>query len=167
MVVSEQLRQAREAQNLSIAQVAEITKLRTDHVRALEEGRFDAFSAPVYVRGFVRTYATLLKLDVPKIMAALDADLGGIKKFASRPALSESPGGLLDTLMLQFTKVDWRKSAIGLGLTGLIIILAATYFLWRQYRTHDPLSRVKPSLYQPARTNAGEKLPLPQPSRAK
>ncbi len=167
MVVPEQLRQAREARHLTIAQVAEVTKLRSDHVRALEEGRFDVFSAPVYVRGFVRTYATLLKLDVRQVMAALDADLGGIQKFASGPVLSESPGGLVDTLMLQFTKVDWRKSAIGMGLIAMIIVAAGTYFFWRQYRTHDPLSRVKPSLYQPVVTNSGEKLPLPQSSRQK
>jgi cytoskeletal protein RodZ len=39
--VAEQLRQAREAQNLSVYQVAEITKIRTDHIRALDEGNFD------------------------------------------------------------------------------------------------------------------------------
>jgi cytoskeleton protein RodZ len=165
MTVPEQLRQAREARQLSIAQVAEVTKLRTDHVRALEEGRFDAFSAPVYVRGFVRTYATLLKLDVPQTMAALDEELGEIKRFA--PPRAERRGGVLDRVMLQFTKVDWRKSAIGIGLLALLVIAVATYFVWRQYRAHDPLSRVKPSIYQPARTNSGEKLPLPQPPRGK
>ena len=69
--VAEKLRQAREARNLTVHQVADVTKIRTDHIRALEEGKFDVFSAPVYIRGFVRTYSTLLKLDVPQIMAAL------------------------------------------------------------------------------------------------
>ena len=167
MTVAEQLRQAREAQHLSVAQVAEITKLRSDHVRALEEGRYDVFSAPVYVRGFTRTYASLLKLEVPSLMAQLDAELGGKDKFAPGTSFSGESEGFLDKLMLQFTKVDWRKSAIGLGLMALIVVTVATYLVWRQYRTHDPLSRVKPSLYQPARTNAGEKLPLPQPARSK
>ena len=45
--VAEQLRQAREARNLTVQQVAEITKIRTDHVRAVEEGNYDVFSAPV------------------------------------------------------------------------------------------------------------------------
>ena len=61
--VAEQLRAAREAKNLSVEQIAEITKMRSDHVRALEEGNYGAFSAPVYIRGFVRTYSRLLKLD--------------------------------------------------------------------------------------------------------
>src|SRR5258705_11311017 len=36
--VAEQLRRAREAQNLNVYQVAEITKIKTDHIRALESG---------------------------------------------------------------------------------------------------------------------------------
>src|SRR5258706_14814822 len=39
--VSDQLRQARESQKISVQQVAEVTKIRTDHLRALEEGNFD------------------------------------------------------------------------------------------------------------------------------
>src|ERR1700735_668504 len=75
--VAEQLHLAREAQSLTVNQVAEVTKIRGDHIRALEEGNFNVFSAPVYIRGFVRTYAGLLKLDVPAIMSALEIELGG------------------------------------------------------------------------------------------
>ncbi len=160
MTVSEQLRTAREARHLSVAQVADITKLRTDHVRALEEGRFEVFSAPVYVRGFVRTYANLLKLDVPQVMAALDGELGGMKKFTDNAAFPEEPGGVMDTLMLQCTKLDWRKSAIGAGIAVLMLVTIAGYFSWRHWRSQDPLSRVKPALHQ-SPTNSGELLPLP------
>src|SRR5258708_25108064 len=56
--VAEQLQLAREAKSLSVHQVAEVTKMRTDHNCALEEGNFNVFSAPVYIKGFVRTYST-------------------------------------------------------------------------------------------------------------
>ena len=91
--VAQQLRQAREAKNLTVQQVADITKIRTDHLRALEEGNFDMFSAPVYIRGFVRTYSTLLKLDVPQIMAALEAELAQTAKFSEPPPLAKHPRG--------------------------------------------------------------------------
>src|ERR1044071_5997129 len=107
--VAEQLRQAREAKNLTIHQVADVTKIRTDHIRALEEGNFNVFSAPVYIRGFVRTYATLLKLDVPQTMAALDAELGRTEKFSEPPPLTNQPRGFVDFVMLQLSKADWRK----------------------------------------------------------
>ena len=113
--VAEQLRQSREEQNLTIQQVAEVTKIRTDHIRALEESHFDVFSAPVYIRGFVRSYATMLKLDVPKIMADLDGELAQTTKFKEPPPLSDEPRGALDAILWQLSRIDWRKGAIGLG----------------------------------------------------
>ena len=83
--VAEQLRSAREAQKLTVYQVAEVTKIRTDHIRALEEGNFNVFSAPVYIKGFVRTYATLLKLDAPRLLTTLDEELGKTEKFREPP----------------------------------------------------------------------------------
>src|SRR5579862_3781126 len=113
--VAEQLHQAREAKHLTVEQVAEVTKIRSDHVRALEEGNFNVFSAPVYIRGFVRTYSTLLKLDVPRIMATLDGELGQTKKFAEPPPLSDHPRGAVDFLMLQLSRIDWRRGVLILG----------------------------------------------------
>src|SRR5258706_16392226 len=110
--VAEQLRKGREAQNLTVKQLAEITKIRSDHIRALEEGNFNVFSAPVYIRGFVRSYAPLLKLDVPQTMSALDAELGRTEKFSEPPPLTDEPRTVLDFVMLQLSKVDWRKGLL-------------------------------------------------------
>src|SRR5512137_433213 len=98
--VAEQLRAGREAAKLDIYQVAEITKIRTDHIRALEAGEYDVFVAPVYIRGFVRTYGTLLKLDVAQLMIDLAAELGRTDKFAEPPALTNQPKSWLDLIML-------------------------------------------------------------------
>src|SRR5437867_301757 len=97
--VAEQLRSAREARGLTVHQVAEITKIRTDHLRALEEGNYEVFSAPVYIRGFVRAYASLLKLDVPMLMTTLDAELGRTERFDEPPPLSDEPRGFVDVAM--------------------------------------------------------------------
>jgi cytoskeletal protein RodZ len=160
--VAEQLRQAREAKQLTVEQVVEITKIRTDHLRALEEGNFDVFSAPVYIRGFVRSYATLLKLDVPQVMAALDAELGQNKKFAEPPHLLAQPRGILDFVMLQLSRVDWRRGLVGLGVAVLLLGIALGYMLWRHHRLADPLKGLKPGIYQPTQHTSGETLPLPK-----
>src|SRR5438270_281588 len=110
--VAEQLHLAREAQSLTVHQVAEVTKIRTDHIRALEEGNFNVFSAPVYIRGFVRTYAALLKLDVPHVMASLDGELGKTEKFREPPPLTDQKRGILDFLTLQLSKLNWRIAII-------------------------------------------------------
>src|SRR6185436_3071109 len=105
--VSEQLRRAREDQKLDVYQVAEITKIKTDHIRALESGNFETFSAPVYIRGFVRTYASILKLDLAKLLADLDEELGKTEKFREPPPLTNQPRSPLDFIMLQFSKMSW------------------------------------------------------------
>ncbi|MGB1519276.1 MAG: helix-turn-helix domain-containing protein, partial [Limisphaerales bacterium] len=55
--VGEQLASARQSKDWSMEDVARLTKLRTDQVLAIEEGRYQVFSAPVYVRGSVKSYA--------------------------------------------------------------------------------------------------------------
>jgi cytoskeletal protein RodZ len=167
MTVAEQLRQAREAQKLTVHQVADTTKIRTDHIRALEEGNFDVFSAPVYIRGFVRTYATLLKLNVPQVMTALDTELGGTTKFSEPPPLSNQPRSPVDFFMLQLSKVDWRKSVLGLGAIVAVAIIVFVVVAWRNYYSRDPLKDLKPGVYQPTQQISGETLPLPAPAPRK
>jgi cytoskeletal protein RodZ len=162
--VADKLRQAREAKNLTINQVADVTKIRSDHIRALEEGKYDVFSAPVYIRGFVRTYSTLLKLDVPQTMAALDAELGKTEKFSEPPPLTNEKRTPLDFVMLQFSKVDWRKGLLALAAVAGITVIISVFFTWRHYRTRDPLKDLKPGVYRSSRTNAGETLPMPSPA---
>jgi len=159
--VAEQLRKGREAQNLSVQQLAEITKIRSDHIRALEEGNFDVFSAPVYIRGFVRTCSTLLKLDVPQVMAALDEELSEHKKFSEPPPFTDTTRGPLYFITLILSKVDWRKGLIGLGVLIAIGIVAIVILVWRHHATNDPLSGLKPGMYHSTNTSSGETLPLP------
>ena len=159
--VSEQLRQARETQNLTVQQIAEITKIRTDHLRALEAGNFDVFSAPVYIRGFVRGYATLLKLDVPRIMAALEVELKGSEKFSEPPPLTDSPRGPLDFVMLQLSRLNKNNVRLAMGAVTSLVVIVVIVFVWRHARKSDPLADLKPGVYQPAQSNSGETLPLP------
>jgi len=159
--VAEQLRKAREAQNLTVQQVAEITKIRSDHIRALEEGNFEVFSAPVYIRGFVRTCSTILKLDVPQVMAALNNELGQHEKFSEPPPFTDTRRGPLYFITLILSKVDWRKGLIVLGLLAIIGVVALVIVIWRHHPTTNPLSGVKPGMYHSTQSVSGETLPLP------
>lgn len=158
--VAEQLRSAREAKKLTVNQIADITKIRTDHIRALEEGNFDIFVAPVYIRGFVRSYAGLLKLDVPNVMAALDGELSLTEKFSEPPPLSKQQRGALDLVMLKLSRVNWRVASVALGSLLALAVIAGIYFAWRSFRTRDPLAKLPPAVYRPAGSNTGEVLPL-------
>jgi cytoskeletal protein RodZ len=164
--VAQQLREAREAKKLEITQVAEITKIRGDHLRALEDGNYKAFSAPVYIKGFVRTYSTLLKLDVPQVMQALDAELSQTKDFREPPSLSSQRRGLADWVTLWLSKLDLRKTLIVLSVLLIAGIAAGSWYLWRHHKASDPLAGLKPGIYQPGSKAVGETLPVPNPSPA-
>ncbi len=164
--VAEQLRQAREALRLDVYQVAEATKIRTEHIRALEEGDYSRFVAPVYIRGFVRTYASLLKLDVPAVMSDLDAELRATGKFAEPPALSGKARGPLDSLMLQLSRVNWRMTLAVLLVLALGWAAIAGYQAWQRQKRTDPLKRLGPGLYPSNSPRSADYLPLPAgPSR--
>ena len=162
--VAEQLRAGREARNLTISQVAETTKIRGDHLRALEEGNYDLFVAPVYIRGFIRTYATLLKLDVPKLMTELEGELNRTEKFREPPPLSSQPRGVLDFMMLQLSRVNWRKGAAVLAALVLVGVVVFAAWVWRQFQTRDPLAKLPPAVNRSATNNGGDRLPLPAPA---
>jgi cytoskeletal protein RodZ len=159
-LVSEQLRRAREEQHLDIYQVAEITKIRTDHIRALESGNFDIFSAPVYIRGFVRTYGTMLKLDVPALLADLGAELGQTEKFREPPPLTNSPRSPLDFLMLQLSRLNWRI-VFAVAAVGIFLILGMSVVRNRTRRNAEAPPDLGPGLCQPRTAQSGDTLPLP------
>jgi cytoskeleton protein RodZ len=158
--VGEQLRSARETQKLAIHQVADWTKIRSDHLRALEDGNYSVFSAPVYIRGFVRTYATLLKLDAPLLLQQLGQELAGSGPV--EPALVQPAGGIVDDAMFQFSKYV-RRLALPLAVILVIVVaLVVTWFGWIRYKNKDPLEGLGPGLYQPPPST--ETLPLPKPA---
>jgi cytoskeleton protein RodZ len=152
--VAEQLRVGREAQKLTIQQVADVTKIRTDHIRALEEGDFNLFSATIYIRGSVKNYATLLKLDVPQIMAELNIELGRTEKFSEPPPLTEGSNTPIDRLMFLLSKLNWKFGVVG----AVVLVVFVGSFAWRHHKRSDPLAGLQPAVYQSA--NSGQMLPL-------
>jgi cytoskeletal protein RodZ len=158
--VAEQLRLAREAKNLTIDQVADLTKIRTDHVRALEEGDFGAFSATIYIRGSVKLYASLLKLDAKPLLAALDGELKATEKFSEPPPLVETKKTFVDTLILVLAKLNWKMGFAGVIAMVAVMILSLCFWAWWHHKGGDPLKNLPPAVYQPG--NSGDTLPLPK-----
>jgi len=159
--VAEQLRQAREAQGLSLHDLAELTKIRSDHIEALESSNFDPFPAPVYIRGSVRTCATFLHMDVPAVLATLDAELSQSPEFGSPPSLSGGQRGPLDWLTYQLSRVNWRVLSVVGGTVGIIAVGYFGWQAWSRRMREDPLSRLGPGVHQPAAIAEGDILSIP------
>ncbi|MCP5249013.1 MAG: helix-turn-helix domain-containing protein [Candidatus Accumulibacter sp.] len=72
--VGQQLRAAREARGLSVADAAQSLKLGPRQVIALESEDWSSLPGNTMIRGFVRNYARLLNLDADALMRGLDAE---------------------------------------------------------------------------------------------
>ncbi len=66
------LRNARIQRGLTIEQAAQDTRISPRFLEALEAEQFDSLPAPVYVRGFLRSYANYLRLDAAPLLASLE-----------------------------------------------------------------------------------------------
>lgn len=157
--VAEQLRAAREAKHLTIEQVADITKIRTDHIRALEDGNFDVFSAPIYIRGSVKNYSSALKMDTAALLDTLDDELGRTKNFSEPPPLTEQKNNFLDYLTLLLAKVNWKMSIVIVAMLAMVVILIISVMAWKHHHNGGPSKDLKPAVYQ---SSSGETLPLPK-----
>jgi len=66
--VGEALKAARLRLDKDTSLVAEDLKIRREYIEALEQGRFENLPSMIYVRGFVRSYATYLGLDAEECL---------------------------------------------------------------------------------------------------
>jgi len=80
--VGRALRSAREQLGLSLAEVAGETRMAVRHLEAIEQARFDGFSAPVYALGFARNYARAVGLPLPWVTDCLRGEIAAL--FSNR-----------------------------------------------------------------------------------
>lgn len=71
------LRAAREKQDISLKEIATQLNLHSDIVDALEQDNHELLPAAIYVRGYIRSYSKLLKLDGDELIAAYDQGASG------------------------------------------------------------------------------------------
>ncbi len=78
--VGELLLSARERAGLSLEEVSQETRLAVKNLEYLETDNFEALPAKVYVRGFIRTYAVYLHLDVEHLLSKYEVQTGQTHK---------------------------------------------------------------------------------------
>lgn len=66
--IGERLEDARKKKGISIREAAEATKVRGDYLQKFENNQFDIGLTEIYVRGFLRNYASYLKLPSERIL---------------------------------------------------------------------------------------------------
>ena len=117
---------ARARAGLSIDAVAQQLKLGVRQVQAIEEDNFAALPGRTFVRGFVRNYARLLKLDGDAVLAALP---GSSAPALEAPSLHETAPSIGELPTTGGNRPGWTRWAIPLTLLAIIAGAAAYEFL--------------------------------------
>src|SRR5258708_38972938 len=89
-VLGNELRDAREARDLSLEKVEQQTRIRVRYLEALERGDYAAFQSPVQASGFLRNYARFLGLDADELVERYNAVKSG-RRATSTPTQLEPP----------------------------------------------------------------------------
>ncbi len=144
--VGEQLRRAREARGLTVQQIAEETKLKLVQVEALESGDSSAFPAMVYMRGSLKSYAEVVKIDPTPLLEQLKEEQQGKDGNESQPYFDNLGEYTLFWRLLTGLKTMMPLIIIALILGGAVI----GYSLWKNQQGKDPLMALGSGRYEGA-----------------
>ncbi|MEO5938041.1 MAG: helix-turn-helix domain-containing protein [Sphingomonas sp.] len=146
----DKLREAREAQGLTLADIANRTRVPTRHLEAIENGDYSSLPSPTYTIGFAKSYARVVGLD-EKMIAS---------EVRNNPYLPLAPVTDYETYQPGDAK---RLPSPGLamiaGAIGVLVLVAVV--LW--YGTSLFRGSEEPAATPPENTIAAAPEPAPAP----
>ena len=122
------LRETRIHLGLTLKQVSEITKIRVKYLQALEEDDYEVLPGPTFIKAYLRTYASMLRLDP-------DAIIEEYRNTYERRRVPDADSYDL-TLEQMRTRATGRKrrrpenTRRGYALAGALAIVAVVLLAW-------------------------------------
>lgn len=123
-LAGKRLAEARRLRDISIVDIAKELHLDEPKVRALEQNRFEALGAPVFVKGYIRKYAELVGLSADDVLA----DYRRFERRDEQPPIV----GLRKPPRAEISPGPWLGAILG------ILVVAGGAWLW-QSGTLDPI----------------------------
>ncbi|ALO45874.1 helix-turn-helix domain-containing protein [Pseudohongiella spirulinae] len=130
----ELLRSQRETLELSVKQVADTLNLTMHFIRSLESDSYEKLPGDVFVRGYIRSYARLLRLDPDQLIEIYNA-FGDKKQARKQEAIK------------RYTRRRRDKNRPWVIVSGLAFVLVALalWFFNRAPQSPEPLSSGSPA----------------------
>jgi cytoskeleton protein RodZ len=154
------LRGAREALGLSLEEAAQQLKFSARQLEALERGelfKLGTVQGGAYLKGMVRGYARLLKLDPEPLIAGL-SDRVALPDTDRLAARFKQP--------VPFSDGSRRMNLVYASLSVLLLaVVGAVAFEWREEPAKPARAAVKPAVV-PAKVEAPEPASTPEPVAA-
>lgn len=121
-----QLKAQREALGWPVEQVADQLKLASRQVVALEEGDVAALPNLAVVRGFVRAYAKVVRLDAAPLVAMIEVHPPTpVQEHQAAPARRDISATFSES---RFPSMTQRSSHSGVWIAGAVAVVAAAAF---------------------------------------
>ena len=130
--VGQILREAREAQGVSVDDVAMRLRLMHRQIAAMETDDFGSLGQPVFARGFVRNYARLLNLDPESL----------VERMAPPGGKAPDPGriGARHGEEVRSSAASRRSTLLYAGFSvALLALVGAVAYEWRQEKAAPEL----------------------------
>jgi transcriptional regulator with XRE-family HTH domain len=145
------LAERRGERGLSIEQVAAATRIRAQHLRALEADEPMQLAAPVYAKGYLRTYASYLGLDPEPLLQVLRSPVQQPGRALGLGTIAGRPRVVL--------------TAPTIAALGLVLLAGAfAFYAWRQIEADQrPAVTVPDGQQQQAAIPPATPLPTPSP----
>ncbi|MFT3977555.1 MAG: helix-turn-helix transcriptional regulator, partial [Sphingomonas bacterium] len=140
--VGERLRAAREAQGMSLAEIAARTRVPQRHLEAIEDGSYESLPSPTYAMGFVRAYARTVGEDEVTLAHDTREEVSRL----GRPVAQYQPYEIADP-----ARVPSRGLVIvAAGVALAIVVLAVLWFAVGMWRSHaDNAAASAPAVVAP------------------
>jgi cytoskeleton protein RodZ len=153
----------REAMGWSVEQVAEQLKLQVRQVVALEAGDYAALPGPAVVRGFVRAYAKIVRLDAAPLVAMIELD---------SPAVADTSASVRPQKPATFSEssrfpLHGKRSSLPLGWIAVaVVVVGAAAAAWHFGVVPIPGGASAPSgnTVLPSPVQGGASAPVPAPA---
>lgn len=149
--VGERLRRAREAQGLTLDDVATRTRIPIRHLRSIEDSQWDELPAITYTVGFGRSYANAVGLNGAEIGRELREQVGGTPRTSQMSTEYYAPA---DPSRVPSRSIAWIAGALALA-------LVIGYLIWRSQLGDD-----QQAAEQPMPAPEMQQAPVQQPQAA-
>lgn len=116
------LKAAREKMGLTLAQAEEGTKIRARFLQALEANDYTVLGGDIYVRGFLKNYATFLGLNPNELMPPAESVV---------PIVTPSSSRETEILSLPLRDTSFPFGRILLMVLLFVLLGVGAYYLWQ------------------------------------
>ena len=122
--IGELLAERRQAMGASLADVEGATLIRSAYIEAVEKGNYNLIPGQIYVKLYVKSYASFLGMDPQQAAEVLDKEMVGYEGFSEENGVSGFEGSSLSRAqkkerIMQMRRQAARKRTL---LTALVIV---------------------------------------------